>query len=66
MQVPTLHIASCIFILKVVNLLCMEAIRIIISGSRIWIKRGLNNVDLEFKLEINGNLLPIECDLMKK
>jgi hypothetical protein len=28
--------------------------------------RGLNNVDLKFKLEINGNLLSIECDLMKK
>jgi hypothetical protein len=37
------------------------------GGSRIWIKgRGLNNVDLKLKLEINGNLLPIECDLMKK
>jgi hypothetical protein len=28
--------------------------------------RGLNNVDLKLKLKINGNLLPIECDLMKK
>jgi hypothetical protein len=36
------------------------------SGSRIWIKEGLNNIDLKLKLEINGNLLPIECDLMKK
>jgi hypothetical protein len=36
------------------------------SGSRIWIKGGLNDVDLKLKLEINGNLLPIECDIMKK
>jgi hypothetical protein len=36
------------------------------GGSRIWIKGWLNNVDLKLKLEIHGNLLPIECDLMKK
>jgi len=39
---------------------------VISGGFMIWIKRGLNNVDLKLKLEINGNLLSIECDLMKK
>jgi hypothetical protein len=36
------------------------------GGSRIWIKGGLNNVDLKLKLEINDNLLQIICYLMNK